>query len=266
VTASLVTAALAISAPVIAMAGAGLLAAIRPPGASVRSAIQHFAAGILFYIVAAELLPGAQHVDAGQVANPLPIGIAFAVGVATMFALRRFTSAKEETGITSISPASSTTIAPVGSPVVSEGISVPALAGQVVEGLFDGLLLGLGLAADSRIGVLLAMAMTLEHFSLGLAAAVGLLRRGVSRGGTISITAGLSLAFVVGAVTGGTALQGLSGIQLAIGMAFASAAVLFFVTEELLVEAHESGVTDWGVATFFAGFLALMMLDLTLPA
>jgi ZIP family zinc transporter len=64
VAASLVTAALAISAPVIAMAGGGILAAFMPPVASVRSAIQHFAAGILFYIVAAELLPGAQNVDA----------------------------------------------------------------------------------------------------------------------------------------------------------------------------------------------------------
>lgn len=264
--ASLMTAALAISAPVIAMAGGGILAAFMPPVASVRSAIQHFAAGILFYIVAAELLPGAQNVDAGQANNALLIGIAFAAGVATMFALRRLTSTKEETGIPSISPPSSNAVGLTGSSVVAEGVSVPALAGQVVEGLFDGLLLGLGLAADSRVGALLAVAMTLEHFSLGLAAAVGLLRRGVSRVGTISITAGLSLAFVVGAVTGGTALRGLSGIQLAAGMAFASAAVLFFVTEELLVEAHESGVTDWGVATFFAGFLALMMLDLVIPA
>lgn len=260
--ASLLTATLAISAPVVSMAGAGILAAFRPPGASVRSAIQHFAAGILFYIVAAELLPGAQHVDAGQAPNPLPIGVAFAVGVAIMFALRRLTSTKEERAI----PLASSNAVPAGSSAASEGISVPALAGQVVEGLFDGLLLGLGLAADSRVGALLAVAMTLEHFSLGLAAAVDLLRRDVSRVGTISITAGLSLAIVVGAVTGGTALRGLAGNQLAIGMAFASAAVLFFVTEELLVEAHESGVTDWGVATFFAGFLALMMLDLVIPA
>ena len=45
-------------------------------------------------------------------------------------------------------------------------------------------------------------------------------------------------------------------------LSFGSAALLYLVTEELLVEAHEEPETPLSTATFFAGFLLLFVLQL----
>ena len=37
--------------------------------------------------------------------------------------------------------------------------------------------------------------------------------------------------------------------------------LLYLVAEELLTEAHEKPETSWGMAMFFLGFLALIVLD-----
>lgn len=44
-------------------------------------------------------------------------------------------------------------------------------------------------------------------------------------------------------------------------LAFGLVALLYLVTEELLVEAHETPDRPWVAAMFFAGFLALLMLE-----
>lgn len=49
---------------------------------------------------------------------------------------------------------------------------------------------------------------------------------------------------------------------LEIALSFGLAALLFLVTEELLVEAHEVQETPLSTATFFAGFLLFLMLGM----
>lgn len=44
-------------------------------------------------------------------------------------------------------------------------------------------------------------------------------------------------------------------------LTFGLMALLFLVTEELLVEAHEVEERSWVTALFFAGFLGLLLLD-----
>ncbi|CAM3720132.1 hypothetical protein [Deinococcus frigens] len=67
---------------------------------------------------------------------------------------------------------------------------------------------------------------------------------------------------IVGATLGGTLLQGLSGLPLEIVLSFGAAALLFLVTEELLVEAHEVKETPWITSAFFLGFIALYLIEL----
>ena len=43
--------------------------------------------------------------------------------------------------------------------------------------------------------------------------------------------------------------------------AFGLIALLYLVTEELLVEAHETPDRPWVTAMFFVGFLALLLLE-----
>lgn len=66
----------------------------------------------------------------------------------------------------------------------------------------------------------------------------------------------------MGAVVGVLLLSGLSGAALSAALAFGAAALLYLVTEELLVEAHEVLETPLTTALFFAGFLALLIIEI----
>ena len=67
---------------------------------------------------------------------------------------------------------------------------------------------------------------------------------------------------LVEAFIGGTLLSGLTGFPLATMLSFGAAALLFLVTEELLIEAHEVEQTPFITAAFFAGFLALYIIGI----
>ncbi|WP_415784173.1 hypothetical protein [Deinococcus saxicola] len=96
----------------------------------------------------------------------------------------------------------------------------------------------------------------------GLSVAATLGQRGASRGRSILTVSSLSLLMIAGATLGGTLLQGLSGLALAIVLSFGAAALLYLVTEELLVEAHEVKETPWINSAFFLGFTALYLTEL----
>jgi zinc transporter, ZIP family len=73
-----------------------------------------------------------------------------------------------------------------------------------------------------------------------------------------------ALLIGVGALLGVTVLGGLSSNALGGVLAFGSAALLYLVTEELLVEAHSVGETPLMSSLFFAGFLVLLVIEMLL--
>lgn len=73
---------------------------------------------------------------------------------------------------------------------------------------------------------------------------------------------GLALLLAGGASGGAILLAGLSGAPLAVVLAFGLAALLYLVTEELLVDVHEVPETMPATATFFAGFLLLLLITM----
>lgn len=227
--------------PTAAMASGGAIAAWRKPTPKLRSAILHFAAGVVFSVVAVELLP-----DVVRDHAPVQVVIGFAFGVAAMLAIRALSRRAEKAG-TDKSPAN----LPLG-----------LLAGVGVDIAIDGLLLGIGFAAGAKEGVLLTLALTVEVLSLGLATATALGEAGLPRVKAARVVATLSLLFFAGAAAGATLLRQLSGHALEIVLSFGLAALLFLVTEELLVEAHEEEETAWLTAAFFAGFLLFLILGI----
>ena len=72
--------------PVVAAIVGALVSTFRPPGPRLRSAIQHFAAGVVFSVVAVELLPDI--VRSHTRASAFHVVIGFAIGVGVMLALR----------------------------------------------------------------------------------------------------------------------------------------------------------------------------------
>ena len=79
---------------------------------------------------------------------------------------------------------------------------------------------------------------------------------------SIAIIVGLASLVIVGALLGGSLLGGLSGLGLEIVLSFGAAALMYLVIEELLTEAHEVQETPLITASFFAGFVALYLLEL----
>src|SRR5512136_260316 len=215
------------------------VAALRPPGRIVRSSIQHFAAGVIFSVVAVELLP---EVRRGH--DPFEVGWTFAAGVALMLVIdevvKRFDNAGEHAGRRGPSPGQ---LVPIG-----------------VDLLLDGLLIGIAMTAGLKQGVLLTIALTLELFSLGLAMAVTFGTAKVS----VRVLAPTAIAclMIVGAVLGRTLLADASVHTLAGLLSFGCAALLFLVTEELLIEAHESADTAVTTTMFFVGFLIFLLLGM----
>ena len=129
-----------------------------------------------------------------------------------------------------------------------------------VDLLLDGLLIGIAMTAGTKQGVLLTIALTLELFSLGLTMAVQFSAAKPS----IRVLAPTAIAclMIVGAVFGRTVLADASVHTLAGLLAFGCAALLFLVTEELLIESHESADTAVTTTMFFVGFLIFLLLGM----
>ena len=230
----------------------GAAAVFRPPGVRLQSVIQHFAAGVVFAAVAGELLPELMHEAA-----PLPTVLGFALGVGLMLGVKRLTERGPAEGA---SPEAATPEAATPEADDTRGL-VTAVA---VDVTIDGLLVGVGFAAGTEAGILLTVALSLEVLFLSLATAAALLRAEASRTRVLATSAGLAALLIAGASVGGLAAGALTGGLLAAVLAFGVAALLYLVTEELLVEAHETEDTPLATATFFAGFLALLLLEMAL--
>jgi zinc transporter, ZIP family len=97
---------------------------------------------------------------------------------------------------------------------------------------------------------------------LGVSTAIALGGEGASRTQIIGTTASLAALLLIGSVAGTLILSGASGAVLDAVLSFGMAAILYLVTEELLVEAHEVEETPFLTATFFAGFLVLPVVDM----
>ncbi|MFD1470256.1 ZIP family metal transporter [Hymenobacter caeli] len=235
--------------PAVVMIAGAALAVWRAPGPKLRSAILHFAAGVIFSVVAVELLP-----DIVQHHAPYEVALGFGLGVAVMLGLRYFTQhleKQESANSTLTSTDTSTAPLPWGL-LVAIGIDI----------FIDGLLLGIGFAAGAKEGTLLAIALTLELLSLGLATAVELRQGGHGKVRAVAIVAGTSLMLLLGAGIGTTVLRGATGNLLELVLSFGLAALLFLVTEELLTEAHEETETPLLTLSFFVGFLLFLLLGM----
>ena len=72
----------------------------------------------------------------------------------------------------------------------------------------------------------------------------------------------MACLMIVGAVLGRTLLADASVHTLAGLLSFGCAALLFLVTEELLIEAHHSADTAVTTTMFFVGFLLFLLLGM----
>lgn len=223
---------------VIALAG-GILAAFWTPSHSTRSLIQHFAAGVVLAALAVELLPEISR----EHAPGLVLAGSFALGSLFMYALKLWTIRMEHAA--SLSGA-------------AKGLSTGLLLATFIDVATDGFIIGAGFAAGGETGTILALGLSVELLFLGLA-----LTSGATAGWRIvAISGALGLTVLTFAVLGNLLLAGASHAVIGGTLAFSAAALLYLVTEELLMEAHEVEEGPISTLVLFGGFLTFWSIQL----
>ena len=223
---------------VVALAG-GVLAALWHPSHAARRLIQHFAAGVVLAALAVELLP---EIEREHAPGPVLAGC-FALGALFMFGLKLGTEHLERR------------------PGRRTGVDVGLMAATFFDVAMDGFIIGAGFAAGGETGPILAIGLSVELLFLGLALTSD------APGGwrIIALSAGLGATVLAAAVVGRSLLAGASHAVLGGALAFAAAALLYLVTEELLVEAHEGQEGPepaFSTLVLFGGFLAFWAIQL----
>lgn len=215
--------------PLAAVIIGAVLSVVRRPGPAFVSGMQHLAAGVVFAAAASEVLPQIKHG-----ASPAATLIGGLVGLGVMLLLK-----------------------------VLEGRAkgpVAMLGAVGIDILVDGLVLGLAFLAGEKAGLLLTVALTLEVLFLGLTLTAELGETIVSRWRIVGITAGLGLLLPFGAWI--AAPVALFPPTIIVGfLSFGMVALLYLVTEELLVDAHERPDSPLVSAMFFVGYLGLLLLE-----
>jgi ZIP family zinc transporter len=229
--------------PVLAMVVGSMVTLWRSPGIRVRSAMQHLASGIVFAAVATELVP--DMIRDGRVGSML---IGFLVGVCLVLGIRLLDERGGGEG-----DAGGTTRGSRGL-LVTTGVDL----------LVDGFLVGIGFGLATSSGWMLTIAISFEVLFIGLSLAMTLSTRGLTQARACAWLCAIGLLVPVGAVAG-SLLFGVLDADWQVGiLSFGAAALLYLVTEELLVEAHEQGETTIGSAMFFVGFAFSLLLAMVL--
>jgi ZIP family zinc transporter len=223
---------------VVAALVGGVIAVYRPPGPQMESNIQHFAAGVVTAAVAAELLPDV-HERAPQI-----VVLGFAIGVGTMLGIHQLSKRIEKRDIGG-------QFARAAGLLITVGIDM----------LIDGVLIGVTFLDNPDTGVIIAVALSIEVLFLGVAGVVAL-PRDTAIVKKLAVPTAFGLLLVAGVTGGVLALDGVTGAPIAIILAFGSAALLYLVTEELLVKAGKVPETPVSTTLFFVGFLSIFLLDM----
>jgi ZIP family zinc transporter len=215
--------------PVLAVLLGAVVAVWRRPGPALVSAIQHLAAGVVFAAAATEILPDVKH--QGSALATLAGG---AAGMVAMLSLK----------------------------ALEERIRGPLalIAAVGVDLVIDGLVLGLAFVAGAQAGILITVALTLEVLFLGVTVTEELGGTIASKARIVALTFGLGLLLPLGTLLA-LPVAGFSPGVITGFLSFGLIALLYLVTEELLVEAHEKPDTPLISAMFFIGFLGLMLLE-----
>ena len=220
--------------PFAALGVGGVVAVVWPPGRRATARIQHFAAGVIFCAVAVELLPPVHS------QSPLETIVGFGLGIAAVLGIRSATGKIEKAN--------------------GKG-SAGLLITTGVDVLIDGLVIGAAFASGEKRGVLMIAAISLEFFFLGISSAGSVRKQSKSAVRVLLIIGVLGVLVIGGTVGGAIVLSGVSAGIMAMVLSFGSVAMMYLVTEELLVEAHEVEEGRWETTAFFMGFLVYLLIS-----
>jgi len=248
------------------------------PGPKSFSGMQHLASGILLGAIVWEIGP---HMESHSNSEAESILLGFVLGFGLLMVMARFkpnfscskTPHEQDELLKTDEPLSDKELYSLG--FEEEGNSnkkhpvcpIGLIAAVWMNGAIDGTLIGIAYLGGAQAGVVTSMALAIEQGLLGVTTAKSILNSGFGKCGTIAISLPLALPIPVCGMVAGVLLANISG-ELYVGInAFGMAGLLYLVTEELLVEAHEDHETDTWYVTInvFLGFMIVILMDNFLP-
>ncbi len=219
-----------------------------------------FTGGVMIAASYWSLLAPAIEMSTGEgVMKIVPVSIGFILGALFLFILYKILphlhiNFKKAEGVKT--PWQRTTLLTLAITLhnIPEGLAVGVLFGGVAAGIPEATIAG---------ALTLAIGIGLQNFPEGIAVAMPLRRMGLSR--TKSFMYGQASAIVepIFGVLGAVAVTFFTPI-LPYALAFAAAAMIYVVIEEVVPETQQSGNTDIATLGFVAGFVVMMCLDVLL--
>ena len=138
------------------------------------------------------------------------------------------------------------------------GLNTGLLLATFIDVATDGFIIGAGFAAGGETGTILALGLSVELLFLGLALA----SEATAGWRIIAISGALGSTVLIFSLIGNLLLSGASHAVIGGSLAFSAAALLYLVTEELLMEAHEVEEKPISTLVMFSGFLAFWSIQL----
>ncbi len=224
--------------PAIVASLGGLLAVYWNPSHQTRSLIQHFAAGVVLAALAVEVLPeiSREHAPAWVLITSFTIG-GILMYIMKLWSMRL--EAKTEH---------------LGDNAFNYGL----IAATFIDVAVDGFIIGAGFAAGGNTGLILALGLSVELLFLGLS----LVSNTIQGWRVVFMSVALAVVVLGCSVLGNYLLSGASTSVISAMLAFGVAALLYLVTDELLVEAHTIEEKPSSTLWLFAGFLVFWSIQL----
>jgi ZIP family zinc transporter len=138
------------------------------------------------------------------------------------------------------------------------------LSAMTIHNVPEGMAVGVATAAGGvELGLPIAIAIGVQNIPEGFAAAAPLLETGMRRSSVALIGAATGLVELPAALLAYAAIS-FSEALLPFALAFAAAAMLYVIVDELLPEVSARGNERAATMAFFVGFMLMMVLDVTL--
>lgn len=228
-----------LSMPAVVLLFGGVLALYWRPSRALVGVIQHLAAGIILAALTVEVFPEMRRGAAEQTS----LIISFAVGVIFMYGVKLLGNRLE---------------ARDESKIELQRFNYGLIITVFIDAALDGLTIGAGFAAGDKVGFALALGLSVEMLFLSMS----IISDTINGVRILWLSAGLSLTIFVFAIVGYHILSASSTTAVAIALAFSAAALLYLVTEELLIEAHEQEEKSYSMLVLFAGFILFWVISL----
>lgn len=222
-----------LSLPIFAIILSSLIFKVTSLNSHSKSIIQHFSAGVVFSALSVELIP-----ELYNTPHKAQLILGYIVGTILMLVIQKIFSNNHSHSIKS---------------------TASLLIAVAIDIFIDGLLVGISFAISTSKGFIISIALSLELLFLVLSVDSSLQKSGKNFMSIIKINIMFALLVFIGFALGLTFLNASKSVMVLI-TSFASAALLYLVTEELLKEAHEEKETTFSTSMFFLGFLIILLL------